>query len=261
MQRTGKPVSNTGLIRAAMRALAAALVCLVAACAPMPQRAGIPTVWQPSPNFDVRRPNFVIIHATASNTANRALHALTDPARQVSAHYLVARDGTLFQLIDERARAWHAGLSAWGADTDLNSASLGIELDNDGAEPFPDVQIEALLALLDDIATRYRIPAANYLGHGDIAPQRKVDPSAYFPWRTLAARGYGLWCDPPLPDAPADMDTMLALQAYGYDVSNPDAAVRAFKRHFLADDMTLEWDPRSRSTLHCLLLQKGEAGR
>lgn len=252
---------NTGLTRAIARTLAIGLVCVVAACAPMPQRAGIPTVWQPSPNFDARRANFVIIHSTASNTAGHALRTLTDPARKVSAHYLVARDGTIYQIVDERARAWHAGLSAWGADTDLNSASLGIELDNDGAEPFPAVQIDALLALLDDIAARHTIPAANYLGHGDIAPDRKVDPSAYFPWRALAQRGYGLWCDPPLPDAPADMDAMLALRAYGYDMSNADAALRAFKRHFLPDDMTLEWDPRARSMLYCLLQKKDEAGR
>lgn len=227
----------------------------------MPQRAGIPTVWRPSPNFDARRPNFVIIHATASDTVSHALGTLTDPVRKVSAHYLVARDGVIYQLVDEGARAWHAGVSLWGADADLNSVSLGIELDNNGAEPFPEVQIDALLGLLDDIAARYRIPAANYLGHGDVAPQRKIDPGAYFPWETLAARGYGLWCRPPLPEAPADMDPMLALQAYGYDLSKPGAAVRAFKRHFLPDDMTIEWDTRARNMLYCLLLQKDEAAR
>jgi N-acetylmuramoyl-L-alanine amidase len=106
----------------------------------------------------------------------------------VSAHYVIARDGTVYQLVDERARAWHAGDSLWGGMTDLNSASLGIELDNNGAEPFPDVQISALLALLTDLQQRYRIPARNFLGHADIAPKRKGDPSPYFPWQLLAQR-------------------------------------------------------------------------
>lgn len=226
---------------------------LLAACAPLPQRAGIPTVWYPSPNFDQRRPNYVIIHDTADDDVGQALHTLTDPLRQVSSHYLIGSDGTIYQLVDERARAWHAGVSKWGGDTDLNSASLGIELDNDGEEPFAPAQISALIALLQDIAQRYRIPAANYLGHADVAPTRKVDPSRYFPWKTLADAGFGLWCDPPLPEAPAGMSTVLALQAFGYDVSDPEAAIRAFKRHFMPDDTTDEVTTDDRDMLYCLI--------
>ena len=232
-----------------------ALSLVLAACAPVPQRAGIPTTWQGSPNFNERKPNFVVIHHTSDDTVDQALRTLANPARRVSAHYLIGRDGTIIQLVDERARAWHAGESKWGADADLNSISLGIELDNNGDEPFPDVQISALLMLLDGIQERYHIPAANYVGHADVAPRRKVDPSAYFPWATLAQHGYGLWCDPPLPAPPAAMDTALALRALGYDVSDFEAALGAFKRHFVQEEATTELTDLDRSMLYCLLSQ------
>ena len=229
------------------------LAILLAACAPLPPTTGVAMQWQPSPNFDERRPNFVIIHATSNDTAEQALRTLTDPARRVSSHYLIGRDGRIYQLVDERARAWHAGESKWGATTDLNSVSLGIELDNNGDELFPDVQISALLTLLNGMRERYAIPAANYLGHADIAPRRKVDPSRRFPWETLARQGFGLWCDPPLPEPPAAMDTTLALRALGYDVSAPEPAILAFKRHFVQDETTPELTDRARSVLYCLL--------
>ncbi|HSN20876.1 MAG TPA: N-acetylmuramoyl-L-alanine amidase [Usitatibacter sp.] len=213
------------------RPLALVLLLLAAACA-QPQRPNVPSTWYPSPSFDERRPNLVVIHHTSDATAEQALATLTDPVREVSAHYLVARDGTVYQLVDERKRAWHAGVSQWGADTDVNSASIGIELDNDGEEPFPDAQIAALLALLGDLKARYHIPTANFVGHADVAPGRKVDPSPYFPWHTLAVYGFGLWCDSPPPEAPAGFDPVLALQALGYDVSDPAAAMRAFELHY-----------------------------
>lgn len=231
------------------------LAIMLAACAQLPPPVGAPAQWRPSPNFNERKPNFVVIHATSNDTVERALRTLTDPQRKVSAHYLIGRDGQVFQLVDERARAWHAGESKWGADTDLNSVSLGIELDNNGDEPFPDVQISALLTLLDDIQKRYRIPAANYVGHADVAPRRKVDPSAYFPWARLARHGYGLWCDPPLPEPPAAMDTTLALRALGYDVSDLEAAIGAFKRHFMQEEGTTELTDIDRGMLYCLLSQ------
>ena len=190
-----------------------ALSLLLAACAPVPQRAGIPTTWQGSPNFNERKPNFVIIHHTSDDTVDQALRTLANPARSVSAHYLIGRDGTIIQLVDERARAWHVGESKWGADTDLNSASLGIELDNNGNEPFADPQISALLRLLADIKERYHIPAANFLGHADVAPKRKTDPSRYFPWKALADHGFGLWCDPPFAEPPLAFDATAALSA------------------------------------------------
>jgi N-acetylmuramoyl-L-alanine amidase len=229
-----------------------ALSLALAACAPLPQRAGIPTAWKGSPNFDERRPNFVIVHHTSDDNVDQALRTLADPLRKVSAHYLIGRDGKIIQLVDERARAWHAGESKWGAATDINSASLGIEIDNNGREPFADAQISALLRLLADIRERYRIPAANFLGHADVAPRRKTDPSGYFPWKTLAENGFGLWCDPPFPQPPLAFDAAAALRALGYDGGNPEAAIRAFKLHFLPDDLSSALTERSRALLYCL---------
>ena len=233
-----------------------ALCLALAACAPVPQRAGIPTSWRESPNFGERKPNFVIIHHTSDDNVDQALRTLTDPARGVSAHYLIGRDGTIIQLVDERARAWHAGESKWGADTDLNSASLGIELDNNGREAFADAQIAALLRLLADIKERHHIPAANFLGHADVAPRRKVDPSRYFPWKTLAEHGFGLWCDPPFAEPPAPFDATATLRALGYDTGNPEAAIRAFNFHFLPDDPPAKLSEQGRGLLYCLY-QKG----
>lgn len=235
-----------------------ALCMVLAACAPVPQRTGIPTQWMPSPNFDHRRPNFVIIHHTGGDEAEQALATLTDPIRAVSAHYLIGRDGTIYQLVDERARAWHAGESKWGANTDINSSSLGIELDNNGHEPFSDAQIKALLALLADIKERYRIPRANFLGHADVAPRRKADPSRYFPWQTLARQGFGLWCDPPFPELPVPFNDSAALQALGYDISDADAAFAAFKLHFLADESPRAMTGADRSLLNCLQLKNAD---
>jgi len=182
-----------------MARLSAAVVILLvgAACAPDIQRTTLPSQWQPSPNYSARRPNLVVIHHTGSASVERALATLTDPARGVSAHYVVALDGRILQLVDERMRAWHAGESRWGNETDVNSASIGIELDNDGDEPFPRAQMDALLRLLADVTERHRIPAINVVGHADVAPGRKADPSPWFSWRELAVRGFGLWCDDP----------------------------------------------------------------
>ena len=242
------------------RGLAVLLLAALAACAPLPPGQGRGALWQPSPNFDLRRPNFVILHQTTNDNAAKALATLTDPERRVSAHYLIGRDGALMQLVDEAARAWHAGDSWWGGSTDLNSASIGIELDNTGDEAFAEAQIVALLALLDELRTRYRIPAANFLGHGDIAPARKVDPSRLFPWQRLATRGFGLWCETPPPAAPAGFDALLGLQALGYDVAVPATARQAFRRHFAASDADAELAPAEQALLYCLLQKKVARG-
>jgi N-acetylmuramoyl-L-alanine amidase len=235
---------------------AAALLALaLAACAPAPQRAGIPTTWQPSPNHDERRPSYVILHHTGSATTERGLQVLTDPAKAVSAHYLIARDGAIYQLVDERARAWHAGASRWGPVTDINSLSIGVEVVNDGEQPYPEAQIAALIALLADLRERYQIPAANFLGHADVAPRRKADPGPNFPWRALAAQGFGLWCDPPLPTPPPSFDTFEALRSLGYDLTDPQAAVRAFKLHYAPQDTAAELDDDQKGLIYCLLLK------
>lgn len=226
-----------------------ALFAVLASCAPLPPGAD----WRPSPNFDQRRPNFVVLHQTSNDNAATALATLADPARGVSAHYLVDRHGGVVQLVEEGARAWHAGESFWGGLRDLNSASIGIELDNTGDEPFADAQIESLLRLLDGVVARHRIPRANVLGHGDVAPGRKVDPSRHFPWRRLAAAGFGLWCDNPPAVPPAGFDPALGLRALGYDGSRPAAARAAFRRHFAGRDDEAELDPGEQALLYCLL--------
>ena len=233
-------------------ALTLSLVLMLAACAPLPQRATIPTRWVPSPNFNERSVAFVVIHYTASHSMARALRTLTSPSTEVSAHYLIGRDGSILQLVDERKRAWHAGDSRWGATVDVNSASIGIELDNDGREPFAAVQIDALLRLLADIRTRHQVPAANVIGHADVAPTRKSDPGPLFPWATLAAHGFGLWCDQPWPPAAPGFDAWLGLRAIGYDTRDPAAALRAFRLHHSpaeAPDAPIDDDA---ALIHCL---------
>lgn len=245
--------------------LLALLAAALAACAPLPSGQGHGALWRPSPNFDPRRPNFVILHHTSNETAAQALHTLVDPRRQVSAHYLIGRGGERYQLVDEGSRAWHAGESWWGGHTDLNSASIGIELDNTGDEEFAEAQIAELLVLLDELRARYRIPLENVLAHGDIAPARKVDPGPLFPWERLAAQGFGLWCDAAAATAWAslapigpDYDVLLALQALGYDVSAPRAARLAFRRHFSASSADAELSAGELARLRCLVQKKGQ---
>ncbi len=242
-----------------LRGLVLLLSLSIAACAPLPAGQGRKALWHASPNFDQRRPNFVILHQTTNATVDRALETLTDPGRKVSAHYLIGRDGVVMQLVDEAARAWHAGESRWGGMSDLNSASIGIELDNTGEEPFAEPQIAALLILLAELRERYRIPTANVLAHGDVAPTRKVDPSRYFPWRRLAEAGFGLWCDKPPASPPAGFDAALGLRALGYDMTQAAAARAAFRRHFLAQEGDVELSASEQALLHCLLAQPGSA--
>jgi N-acetylmuramoyl-L-alanine amidase len=213
--------------------LAALLAVLLSACtSPAPRSLAESVIRvEPSPNFDARRPNLVVLHHTSNGSLGKALSVLTDPRRKVSAHYLIGRDGEIVHLVEEKERAWHAGVSWWGGNTDVNSISIGIELDNDGFEPFADAQIDALLVLLADVTRRYRIPAANVVGHADVAPGRKVDPSARFPWRRLAEHGFGLWCDDP-PPAPEGSDLTLLLAALGYSPADPEASRQAFLLHY-----------------------------
>lgn len=244
-----------------MRTLTGALcvLCLLAGCAPVAPRLGSAMAeWAPSPNFEPRRANYVILHHTGSARLERALTTLTSPARGVSSHYLIGRDGRVLQLVDESQRAWHAGASWWGGQTDMNSASIGIELDNNGFEPFPPAQIDALLALLADIQARHRIPRANFLAHSDVAPGRKADPSVFFPWRRLAAAGFGLWCEPPFTPPPEGFDAMLGLAALGYDTRQPEAASAAFKRRFAPDDPDPRLNDTDRARLFCLLQRRAD---
>lgn len=260
------PPGSAGRRRAAWRTFVGAplLALALAACAPLPvtmgpgEDAGLRIRDEASPNFDARRPNLVILHHTSDNTLDEALGTLTNPERKVSAHYLIGRDGEIVRLVDEAQRAWHAGLSWWGGQTDLNSASIGIELDNDGFEPFADKQIDALLALLADIRTRHRLPRANFIGHADVAPGRKVDPSAWFPWRRLAEQGFGLWCELPQPPAPFGFDLDLALTALGYSPYVPEASRHAFLLHYAGERESVTED-EAKSLAQCLLQQRAES--
>jgi len=215
--------------------------------------------WIGTTNFSIRKPNYVIIHHTAQDSLKQTINTFTISRTQVSSHYVVGRDGEIVQMLNDYLRSWHAGRGRWGNDTDLNSASIGIELDNNGSEPFTQAQIESLLVLLKRLKWKYGIPAANFIGHSDIAPSRKVDPSTYFPWRKLAEEGYGLWYDEaevfpvfspheytsiPMESTEAlpaqTVDPILALRIIGYDMSDPKAAIRSFKLHFIQRDIELE---------------------
>ncbi|MEJ7663675.1 MAG: N-acetylmuramoyl-L-alanine amidase [Hymenobacter sp.] len=217
--------------------------------------------WVGTVNFNLRKPNYVIIHHTAQDSAAQTLKTFTLTKTQVSAHYVIGRDGRVFHMLSDYLRAWHAGVARWGGVTDINSVSVGIELDNNGREPFAAAQLISLLKILGYLKRSYSIPAANFIGHGDIAPTRKSDPSALFPWQKLAARGYGLWYDTAvLTDttaAPFAADSLgrplpgltprEALRIIGYDTQELNAAILAFKRHFVPADpspMLTEQDRR-----------------
>ena len=192
--------------------------------------------WVGTTNFGMRKPNFVIIHHTAQSACDTTLRTFTLPRTQVSAHYVICKDGTINHMLNDHLRAWHAGAGKWGNVTDINSVSIGIELDNNGFEPFNDIQIKSLLAVLKKLKQDNNIPAANFIGHADIAPKRKVDPNKYFPWQLLAANGFGYWHDTANIKLPENFDAIQALRIIGYDVKDSVAAISAFKLHFVQND-------------------------
>lgn len=187
-------------------------------------------------NMSMRRPNYVIIHHTAQNSCEQTLKTFTLPRTQVSAHYVICEDGTVYHMLNDLLRAHHAGVSRWGNATDLNSSSIGIELDNNGFEYFSDAQIKSLSDLLGRLKRAFNIPAANFIGHGDIAPTRKNDPNWRFPWKQLADQGYGLWWnDTTGVSMPPNFDRLSALRIVGFEMKDTVAAWVGFKRHWLQD--------------------------
>jgi N-acetylmuramoyl-L-alanine amidase len=208
---------------------------LMAACAQLPPRNPIAT-WVPSKNHDIRKPQLIVLHFTDQDSAAQSLDTLrtTNSDGPVSAHYLIGRDGHIYQLVSDVDRAWHAGGGRWGTITDVNSASIGIEIDNNGHVPFPSAQIDSLIRLLTNITARWHIPRAQIIGHEDMAPSRKDDPGPLFPWATLAANGFGLWPDPGFEGLtpPPGFNPWTALTVIGYSMDDPKAAVRAFHDHF-----------------------------
>jgi N-acetylmuramoyl-L-alanine amidase len=192
--------------------------------------------WVGTTNFNLRKPNFVIIHHTAQNSCEQTLQTFTLKRTALSAHYVICKDGTIHHLLNDYLRAWHAGIGSWGNLTDVNSSSIGIELDNNGFEVFPETQISSLLNLLGALKNQYNIPSSNFIGHADIAPTRKVDPNVNFPWKLLADNGFGLWYDTTCVVLPATFNTLESLRIVGYNVKDSSAAIQAFKRHFLQTD-------------------------
>jgi N-acetylmuramoyl-L-alanine amidase len=188
---------------------------------------------RPSPNHGPRAAgtaiDVLLIHYTGMDSAEAALDRLCDPAAEVSCHWLIDRDGTVYRLVDEGRRAWHAGQSFWAGARDINSRSIGIELVNPGHElgypDFPPAQMAALAELSHGILARHPIPPHRVLGHSDVAPGRKQDPGEKFDWAWLAAEGIGLW--PALEDHAESSD----LSRIGYE-SNDAASVIAFQRHW-----------------------------
>jgi N-acetylmuramoyl-L-alanine amidase len=204
---------------------------------------------RPSANFDARPGSggvdMLILHYTGMRTAQEALDRLCDPTAKVSAHYLIDEDGTVWHLVDEGKRAWHAGLSSWRGRSDINGASIGIELVNPGHEfgyrPFPDAQMASLELLAQEILRRHKVPPRHVLGHSDIAPLRKQDPGALFDWGRLGRAGIGLWPDfnagGIAPETTAALQTALATIGYACPQSGAldaetQAVVTAFQRHF-----------------------------
>ena len=223
-------VFSSRLLRTACLLL---LIALLAACAHAPPRNPLAT-WVPSPNHDIRRPVLIVVHFTDQHSAQESLDTLrtANSGGPVSAHYLVGADGHIYQLVPDQLRAWQAGPGRWGTITDVNSASIGIELDNDGHTPFAQPQVDSLLRLLADLTDRLRIPRTQIVGHEDIAPGRKNDPGPLFPWGQLAAAGFGLWPQGVLTDPPAGFDPWMALGLVGYSLDDRDAAVSSFHHHF-----------------------------
>jgi N-acetylmuramoyl-L-alanine amidase len=230
----------------------------------------------PSPNFGPRAkgpPHMLVLHYTGMPTGEAALARMRDPATEVSAHYMVEEDGRVFRLVPEERRAWHAGKSSWRGETDVNSASIGVEIVNPGHEfgyrPFPEPQVAAVTALVGDIRTRWTIEDVDIVGHSDVAPDRKQDPGELFPWARLAQAGHGLWVETAAaPGAPLgegeEGAAVFALQAgftrLGY-VNPPDgkfdahtaAVVRAFQRHWRPERVDGIADGETRARLIALL--------
>jgi len=205
---------------------------------PVKDSLGLPYApdWVGTTNLSMRRPNFVIIHHTAQNSCEQTLQTFTLPRTQVSSHYVICKDGTVHHMLNDLLRAHHAGVSKWGNTTDLNSSSIGIELDNNGFESFSEAQMNSLLILLDRLKKAYSIPSSNFIGHGDIAPTRKNDPNWRFPWKLLAEKGFGNWYDEATNiTLPANFNYLEALRIVGYDIKDTNAAIIGFKRHWLQD--------------------------
>jgi N-acetylmuramoyl-L-alanine amidase len=232
----------------------------------------VPTTLYPSPNHGERKrgltANAILLHYTGLATSEAALRQLCDPVAEVSSHYLVDKAGCLFQLVPENRRAWHAGQGCWAGETDMNDVSIGIEICNPGhkggSPDYPPEQIATVVALCQDIISRWGVVPHRILGHSDVSPHRKIDPGEFFPWAALAEAGVGHYVPPhPIKDGPRQglgdegreveiVQSLLAEYGYGLNLSGAydeetESIVRAFQRHFrpalvdgVADVSTIE---------------------
>ena len=225
---------------------------LLGGCSHAPSRNPM-AQWVPSPNHEPRRPILIVLHATEQGGVQESLDTLRsrNSGGPVSAHYLIGKDGALYQLVSDDLRAWHAGPGRWGTITDVNSVSIGIELDNNGEAPFPPAQIASLLKLLEDLCERLDIPRTQIVAHADFAPTRKRDPGKLFPWKQLADAGFGRWPDAAAGEPPAGFDPWQALRLLGYPLDDRAATVRAFHRHFRGTE-TDALDAEDTRILHAL---------
>lgn len=234
-----------------------------------------------SPNFN-DRPNgaesidSIVMHYTGMKTANDALKKLCDPAFEVSAHYMIYENGEVVNLVPDEKRAWHAGISCWRGKAGINDGSIGIEIVNKGHEfgyePFPKVQINSVISLTKDLLSKYNIQPRNIIGHSDISPSRKEDPGELFPWEELSLNNIGLWPkvkvlwkkNKILVNAGSEgvsvADVQSRLQKFGYHIrvdgnygSKMEDVVIAFKRHFVPENLTPDWDKLSDARLNRLL--------
>ena len=233
-----------------------------------------------SPNRDARAlsADILLLHYTGMTSTADAIERLRDPDAKVSSHYVVDEQGDIFQLVPETSRAWHAGLSSWEGEGDINSRSIGIEIANPGHgfgyPDFPEVQIAAVIALCRDIVMRHLVRPDRVLAHSDVAPQRKLDPGEKFPWERLHRAGVGAWIAPSpirpgavltLRDSgPEVADLQAALRDYGYGIEAngvyddlTEAVVTAFQRHFRTDCVDGRADQSTIDTLRTLLAARG----
>jgi N-acetylmuramoyl-L-alanine amidase len=201
----------------------------------------IPSDWVGTVNFGIRKPAYVIIHYTAQNSLDETERTFTLKRTAVSAHYVIGRDGKVVHMVNDYLRANQAGIGKWGSVIDMNSCSIGIELDNNGEEPFTEPLINSLISLLTKLKKAYGIPTANFIGHEDFAPRRKPDPGPLFPWKKMAEHGFGYWSDDVLELAPDNFDPVIAMRLIGYDTSDLNSAIVAFKRHFVQSDIKGKW--------------------